>query len=84
MKQVIEEKDENLEEVNNLRYSTVTEYSPRLIRYALQLRYTSLQRYKLLLEELPLPSVSFLKKLTSGVLKLLTKFSFARSELFIN
>ena len=66
MKQVIEDKGEILEEMNNLRYSRVTEYSPRLIRYALHLRYTSLQSYKLLLEELPLPSVSYLRKLTSG------------------
>ena len=35
-------------------------------RYALLLRYTSAQSYKLLLEQLPLPSFSLLKKLTSG------------------
>ena len=50
MKQVIEEQGKNLEELNNLRYSKATEYSPRLIRYALHLQY------KFLLEELPLPS----------------------------
>ena len=35
-------------------------------RYAPLLRYTSAQSYKLLLEQLPLPSFSLLKKLTSG------------------
>ena len=82
MKQVIEVKGEILEEMNNLRYSKVTEYSPRLIRYALHLRYTSLQSYKLLLEELPLPSVSYLRKLTSGE-SLFKKYLFAYSEIFI-
>ena len=41
-------------------------YSSELIRYALLLRYTSYQSYKLLLEKLPLPSISLLKKLQKG------------------
>ena len=35
-------------------------------RYALLLRYTSAQSYRLLLEQFPLPSLQLLKKLTSG------------------
>ena len=42
-------------------------FSSVLIRFALMLRYSSCQTYKLLLKELPLPSsLSVLKKLTSG------------------
>ena len=37
-----------------------------MIRYALLLRYTPLQSYKLLLEEFPLPSISLLNKLQQG------------------
>ena len=41
-------------------------YSASLVRYALMLRYTSLQFYKLLLKEFNLPSVSYLRKLKLG------------------
>ena len=41
-------------------------YSNALIRYALLLRYTSLQAYKLLLEKFPMPSISLLNKLKAG------------------
>ena len=41
-------------------------YSAAMIRYSLLLRYTSLQAYKLLLEKLPLPSMSLLKKNPTG------------------
>ena len=41
-------------------------YSPEVIRYSLLLRYTSPQAYKLLLEQFPLPSFSFLRKLQQG------------------
>ena len=37
-----------------------------MIRYALLLRYTSLQAYKLFLENFPLPSISLLNKLQKG------------------
>ena len=37
-----------------------------MLRYALLLRYTSVQAYKLLLQQFPLPSLSLLKKLTEG------------------
>ena len=37
-----------------------------MIRYALLLRYTSFQAYKLLLEKFPLPSMSLLKKIQQG------------------
>ena len=41
-------------------------YSSKMIRLALLLRYTSLQAYKLLLEEFCFPSLSLLAKLRSG------------------
>ena len=37
-----------------------------MLRCALLLRYTSVQAYKLLLQQFPLPSLSLLKKLTEG------------------
>ena len=37
-----------------------------MIRFALHLRYTSLQSYKLLLEKFPLPSISTLHKIQKG------------------
>ena len=36
------------------------------MQYALLLRYTSLQSYKLLLDEFPLPSISLLNKIKEG------------------
>ena len=41
-------------------------FSADLIRYALLLRYTSRQAYKLLLEKFPLPSFSLLEKIQSS------------------
>ena len=40
--------------------------SSEIIQYALLLRYTSLQSYKLLLDEFPLPSISLLNKIKEG------------------
>ena len=37
-----------------------------MLRYAPLLRYTSVQVYKLLLQQFPLPSLSLLKKFTEG------------------
>lgn len=66
MKQEAEDHQGILTELTNLKYYKHPIYSARLIRYALELRYTSLQAYKILLEELPLPSVSYLRSLTAG------------------
>ena len=41
-------------------------YSPEMIRYALLIRHTSAQAYRLLLECFPLPSISLLEKLQKG------------------
>ena len=41
-------------------------YSAQLIRYALHLRHTSLQAYKLLLKEFPMPSISLLNRIQLG------------------
>ena len=37
-----------------------------MIRFALHLRYTSLQAYKVMLEKLPLPSISLLNTIQQG------------------
>ena len=42
-------------------------YSSEMIRFALLLRYTSFQAYKILLQNFPLPSLSLLAKLKSGI-----------------
>ena len=41
-------------------------FSANLIRFALHLRYTSCQAYKLLHEKLPLPSLGLLQKISQG------------------
>ena len=59
-----------MDELHKLKYKkTVNDgpkYSPRMIRYALLMYYTSPQTYKMLLETLPFPSISLLKKLSQG------------------
>ena len=41
-------------------------YSAEIVRYALLLRYTSIQSYRMLLEHFQLPSLSLLHKISSG------------------
>lgn len=67
MKQTAEENFSIFSELQQLRYTKCPNYSSNVVRYALYLRYTSLQAYKLLLEEFPLPSVSYLRSLTNGM-----------------
>ena len=43
-------------------------YSSKVIQYALLLRYTSLQSYKLLLDQFSLPSTSLLNKIKEGTI----------------
>lgn len=66
LKQKSEEHHSILEEINRLKFQKSPCYSYNLILYALELRYTSVQAYKLLREEIRLPSLSFLRNLTSG------------------
>ena len=54
------------EELRQLRFKKKPIYSADIIRYSLFLRYTSLQSYKILQQDLPLPSLSLLRKLTKG------------------
>ena len=61
--------DDILSELELIRYKKPVDrpkYSVNMLRYALLLRYTSVQAYKLLLQQFPLPSLSLLKKLTEG------------------
>ena len=57
---------EELENRRNYKPKGQPPFSSEMIRYALLLRYTSLQLYKLLLEKFPLPSTSLLNKLQHG------------------
>ena len=53
-------------ELENIRYMHHPTYSTSVIRFALMLRYTSLQAYNLLAEEYKLPSTSYLSMLKSA------------------
>ena len=55
-------------DISNYQAKGRPPYSSAMIRFALHLRYTSLQSYKLLLETFPLPSISTLHRIqASGV-----------------
>lgn len=55
-------------------------YSAAMIRFALHLRYTSLQAYKLLLEKFPLPSISILNKIQQGFVDALKSLKVLRDK----
>ena len=58
-----------LSELNSIQHykpQRRPKFSSSRIHYALLLRYTSWQSYKLLLQQFPLPSLSLLKNTTSG------------------
>ena len=55
-----------LNEIKHYKPQGRPTYSSSMIQYALLLRYTSAQSYKLLLDQLPLPSFSLLRKIQSG------------------
>ena len=58
-----------LDELQNLKFKKNSDgprFSPALMRYSLLLYYTSPQAYRMLLEQLPFPSISLLKKLSKG------------------
>ena len=54
------------DELREYKFNKRPVYSAKVIRYALFLRYTSIQSYKILLEDFPLPSLSLLQKIASG------------------
>jgi len=69
MNRVTDMSNDVLKELHGMQYLKSKgrpPYSSNLIRFALMQRYTSAQSYKLLLEEMPLPSLSLLKKLSHG------------------
>ena len=55
-----------LDEIQRIRYMKTPVYSAKLLRYSLMLRYTSLQAYRLMMEEFKLPSLALLRKITTG------------------
>ena len=66
MKQKAEEDKSLLYEWESLKFKKRPHYSSHIVRYGRELRYTSLQAYKLLLIEFNLPSESFVRSLPSG------------------
>ena len=67
-KQRSEEAKSALLELHSNQLTKRPLHSNQMTHYALELRYTSLQAYKILLKELNLPSISYLKTWTSGSL----------------
>ena len=55
-----------MDELQSIRYMKKPIYSANLLRYALMLRYSSLQAYEVWMDEFKLPSLSMLQKLASG------------------
>ena len=53
-------------DISNYQAKGRPPHSSAMIRFALHLRYTSLQSYKLLLEKFPLPSISTLHRIQAG------------------
>ena len=53
-------------DISNYQAKGRPPYSSAMIRFALHLRYTSLQSYKLLLEKFSLPSISTLHRIQAG------------------
>ena len=67
IQQVTEENQYSiLHEINENKWYRCQTYSAEVIRYALLLRHTSLQAYKLIREKFPLPSISMLNKIQQG------------------
>ena len=62
--------DSIFEELCNYKFKTRPVYSASVIRFALPLRYTSIQPYKILQKDLRLPSINtvILKKIFSGAI----------------
>ena len=73
---------EELTTIQHYKSKERPEYSSVMIKFALLLQYSSGKTYRLLLEQLPLPSFSLFNKLTSGnidaikLAKLLLKINF--------
>ena len=56
------------EELLQYRFTKKPIYSANIIRYSLLLRYTSIQSYKVSLQDFPLLSLSLLQKISSGTI----------------
>ena len=54
------------DELKEVRFKMSLVYAPDVIRFALMLRYTSVQSYKMLLDEFRSPSLSLLWKIVTG------------------
>ena len=72
------------EELGKLKLTKKPVYSANLISYALVLLYSSLSAYKQLLTEFNLPSVPFLRKLTSGKIDALSSAKLLKSSVKIS
>ena len=53
-------------ELKEIQFQKKPKYSNNIIRYALLLRYTSVQAYRLVAQDFRLPSLSFLRRITEG------------------
>ena len=69
-----------LDELQQLRYKKSPVYSANLIRYALMLRYSSLQAYKLMMQEFKIPSLALLQKITAGKIDTMKSVKFLKDS----
>ena len=67
-------------ELESLKYQKRPVYSASLLRYALLLRYSSIQCYKILQKEFKLPSIILLKKLMQGTIDPLKSLSLLKEN----
>lgn len=63
-----EKYDTVFEELREYKLKKRPVYSASVIRFTLLLRYTSIQSYRMLLKDFPLPSLALLKKICSGTI----------------
>ena len=69
-----------VDELREYKFNKRPVYSAKVIRYALFLRYTSIQSYKILLEDFPLPSLSLLQKIVSGTIDVMKCAEMLRND----
>ena len=68
------------DELREYKFNKRPVYSAKVIRYALFLRYTFIQSYKILLEDFPLPSLSLLQKIASGTIDVMKCAEMLRND----
>ena len=72
--------DSIFEELCEYKFKKKPVYSASAIRFALLLRYTSIQSYRILQKDFPLPSIPLLMKICSGAIDAVKCTQFLKNE----